>query len=75
MNQGSLPFRWFIFLREFDYDVEYIKGEPNPVDALSRTDPPVISAIKKSNHSLVLDETAEKRLFSKKTSLESIGNN
>ena len=35
-NQDSILFRWSLQLSEFDFDVEYIKGENNPADALSR---------------------------------------
>ncbi|KAI5173368.1 hypothetical protein PAEPH01_1922 [Pancytospora epiphaga] len=61
-NQDSLLFRWSLFLSEFDFDIEYVKGELNPADALSRADPPMINALSNPSRSLIIDDAVKNRL-------------
>ena len=55
-NQDSIHFRWSLQLSKFDFDVEYIKGENNPADALSRVSAISVSSIKKPNLKIIGDD-------------------
>ena len=43
-NQNSMLLRWSLFLSEFSFDVEYIRGTSNPADVLSRINTSQVAA-------------------------------
>lgn len=57
----SMLFRWSLFLTEFDYNIEYIKGEENPADVLSRLKPKVATSIMQPKKSIIVDFESQKK--------------
>ncbi|KAI5151537.1 hypothetical protein ENBRE01_2203 [Enteropsectra breve] len=62
-NLNSMLFRWSLFLSDFVFDLEYIKGQNNPADALSRTDKPIIASITQPRKSIITDDELKKQLI------------
>ncbi|KAI5151413.1 hypothetical protein ENBRE01_2123 [Enteropsectra breve] len=62
LNLNSIIFRWSLFLNEFAFDVEYINGEINPADALSRLEVSV-NTIVNPNCKLIIDKELRKRIL------------
>lgn len=56
-NQNSMLLRWSLFLGDFTFDVEYIRGKENPADALSR-----ISSCSKATTEKEMSEAAKEEL-------------
>ena len=59
-NSSSLLFRWSLFLSEFEFDIEYIKGDTNPADALSRKS---ICSIIDSNITVIVDDDIKNQII------------
>ncbi|KAI4292759.1 hypothetical protein PAPHI01_2033 [Pancytospora philotis] len=62
-DQNSMLFRWSLFLSDFSFDVEYIKGESNPADALSRADHKTVCSLQTSHKQIVLDPDIQRLLI------------
>jgi hypothetical protein len=63
-SPDSMLFRWSLFLSEFDYDIEYIKGETNPADVLSRMDQKTVCSISNTKKTIIIDPETQNRLIS-----------
>ena len=61
-NPDSMLFRWSLFLDEFDYEIEYIKGEENPADILSRLEPKAVSAITSIQKQIIVEDETKRKL-------------
>ena len=62
-NPDSMLFRWSLFLDEFDYEIEYIKGENNPADILSRLEPKTVTAIMSCQKQIVVENETKRKLI------------
>lgn len=62
-NQNSIIFRWGIILSEYNYNIEYIKGEINLADALSRISINTVTSLSSDNRKIILDSMSRKDII------------
>lgn len=62
-NTNSLLFRWSLLLAEFDFKIEYIKGEKNPADALSRIQAIYTNAISSPSKKIIIDQDLQNKIL------------
>ncbi|KAI4293445.1 hypothetical protein PAPHI01_2719, partial [Pancytospora philotis] len=62
-DANSMLFRWSLYLSTFQYEVEYIKGELNPADALSRVEA-VVASITADNTVNPIDPVSRRNIIS-----------
>ncbi|MCA9761332.1 MAG: DDE-type integrase/transposase/recombinase [Streptococcus sp.] len=62
-NQNSMLFRWSLLLSDFEIDVEYIKGEANPADALSRVEQLTVNSLSSQQKKVIIQDELKKEIL------------